>query len=126
MNKYGWGLRKELAFILLFVFCLLIAMVGLSQFGLTEDSSDKTSYKTLENKLTSAALEYYKDKYNPASGDVVIIKFSTLKNNGYISKFEDVNGLECNGYTKIVNSDVGVSYIRCFGYKTNGYDSQYE
>lgn len=126
MNKHGWGLRKELSFILLFVFCLLIAMVGLSQFGLTEDSSDKTSYKTLENKLTSAALEYYKDKYNSASGDVVIIKFSTLKNNGYISKFEDVNGLECNGYTKIVNSDVGVSYIRCFGYKTNGYDSQYE
>ena len=126
MNKHGWGLRKELAFILLFVFCLLIAMVGLSQFGLTEDSSDKTSYKTLENKLTSAALEYYNDKYNSVSGDVVIIKFSTLKNNGYISKFEDVNGLECNGYTKIVNSDVGVSYIRCFGYKTNGYDSQYE
>lgn len=126
MNKHGWGLRKELAFILLFVFCLLIAMVGLSQFGLTEDSSDKTSYKTLENKLTSAALEYYKDKYNSVSEDVVIIKFSTLKNNGYISKFEDVNGLECNGYTKIVNSDVGVSYIRCFGYKTNGYDSQYE
>lgn len=126
MNKHGWGLRKELAFILLFVFCLLIAMVGLSQFGLTEDSSDKTSYKTLENKLTSAALEYYNDKYNSASGDVVIIKFSTLKNNGYISKFEDVNGLECNGYTKIVNSDVGVSYVRCFGYKTNGYDSQYE
>lgn len=126
MNKHGWGLRKELAFILLFVFCLLIAMVGLSQFGLTEDSSDKTSYKTLENKLTSAALEYYNDKYNSASGDVVIIKFSTLKNNGYISKFEDVNGLECNGYTKIVNSDVGISYIRCFGYKTNGYDSQYE
>ena len=126
MNKHGWGLRKELAFILLFVFCLLIAMVGLSQFGLTEDSSDKTSYKTLENKLTSAALEYYKDKYNSASGDVVIIKFSTLKNNGYISKFEDVNGLECNGYTKIVNSNVGVSYVRCFGYKTNGYDSQYE
>ena len=126
MNKNGWGLRKELAFILLFVFCLLIAMVGLSQFGLTEDSSEKTSYKTLENKLTSAALEYYNDKYNSASGDVVIIKFSTLKNNGYISKFEDVNGLECNGYTKIVNSDVGVSYIRCFGYKTNGYDGQYE
>ena len=126
MNKHGWGLRKELAFILLFVFCLLIAMVGLSQFGLTEDSSDKTSYKTLENKLTSAALEYYNDKYNSASGDVVIIKFSTLKNNGYISKFEDVYGLECYGYTKKVNSDVGVSYIRCFGYKTNGYDSQYE
>ena len=126
MNKHGWGLRKELAFILLFVFCLLIAMVGLSQFGLTEDSSDKTSYKTLENKLTSAALEYYNDKYNSASGDVVIIKFSTLKNNGYISKFEDLNGLECNGYTKIVNSNVGVSYVRCFGYKTNGYDSQYE
>lgn len=126
MNKHGWGLRKELAFILLFVFCLLVAMIGLSEFGLTEESYDKTSYKTLENKLTSAALEYYNDKYNSYSGDVVIIKASTLKNNGYLSKFEDVNGIECNGYTKIVNSSVGVSYIRCFGYKTNGYDNDYE
>ena len=125
MNKHGWGLRKELAFVLLFVFCLLIAMVGLSEFGLTESSYDETSYRTLENRLTSAALDYYEDKYN-TSGDVVIIKLSTLKNNGYISKFEDANGVECNGYTKIVNSEVGVSYIRCFGYKTGGYDSDYE
>lgn len=125
MNKHGWGLRKELAFILLFVFCLLIAMIGLSEFGLMDDSHDKTSYKSLENKLTSAALEYYNDKYS-SSNDVVIIKLSTLKNNGYISKFEDINGVECNGYTKIVNSSVGVSYVRCFGYKTGGYDTDYE
>ena len=67
------------------------------------DFYDKTSYKTLENKLTSAALEYYNDKYNSYSGDVVIIKASTLKNNGYLSKFEDVNG------NKITDADDAIT-----------------
>ncbi len=126
MNKHGWGLRKELAFVLLFVFCLLVAMIGLSEFGLTEDTGNSKSYKTMENELTTAALKYYKEKYNGQSGDVVIIKLSTLKNNGYISEFKDQSGVNCSGYTKIVNSNVGLSYIRCFGYKTGGYESQYE
>lgn len=126
MNKHGWGLRKELAFVLLFVFCLLVAMVGLSEFGLTEETGKSKSYKTMENELTSAALKYYNEKYNTQGEDVVIIKLSTLKNNGYISEFKDSSGVNCSGYTKIVNSNVGLSYIRCFGYKTGGYESQYE
>ena len=126
MNKHGWGLRKELAFILLFVFCLLVAMIGLSQFGLTEDTGNSKSYKAMENELTTAALKYYREKYNGNSDDVVIIKLSTLKNNGYISDFKDSSGVNCSGYTKIVNSSVGLSYIRCFGYKSSGFESQYE
>ena len=126
MNKHGWGLRKELAFVLLFVFCLLVAMIGLSEFGLTEETGTNKSYKTMENELTSAALKYYNEKYSAQADDVVIIKLSTLKNNGYISEFKDSSGVNCSGYTKIVNSNVGLSYIRCFGYKTGGYESQYE
>ena len=113
MNKHGWGLRKELAFILLFVFCLLIAMIGLSEFGLMDDSYDKTSYKSLENKLTSAALEYYNDKYS-SSNDVVIIKLSTLKNNGYISKFDKLNKPKYTNQLFFVgNSSISFS-IFCF------------
>ena len=126
MNKHGWGLRKELAFILLFVFCLLVAMIGLSEFGLTEDTGTNKSYKTMENELTKVALKYYNEKYSGTADDVVIIKLSTLKNHGYISEFKDSSGVNCSGYTKIVNSNVGLSYIRCFGYKTGGYESQYE
>ena len=101
-------------------------MIGLSEFGLTEDTGTNKSYKTMENELTSAALKYYNEKYNGTSEDVVIIKVSTLKNNGYFSDFKDSSGVNCSGYTKIVNSNVGLSYIRCFGYKTGGYESQYE
>ena len=126
MNKHGWGLRKELAFVLLFVFCLLVSMIGLSQFGLTEDKNISKSYKSMENELTSAALRYYKEKYNGYGSDTVVIKLETLKNNGYISSFKDSNGVSCNGYTKVINSDVALSYIRCFGYKTTGYEEEYE
>ena len=126
MNKHGWGLRKELAFILLFVFCLLIAMIGLSEFGIAKDTTQNRSYKTMENELTKAALKYYKAKYNGYSYDTVIVKLDTLKNNGYISEFKDSNGVNCNGYTKVLNADVALSYIKCFGYKTSGFESQYE
>lgn len=125
MNKHGWGLRKELAFILLFVFCLLIAMIGLNEFGLGMSGDTGDSYKTLENKLTSAALKYYNDK-GYSGADVIIVNVSSLKNNGYLSKFVDENGLACEGYAKIVNSSVAVPYLRCFSYKTSGYESDYE
>ena len=125
MNKNGWGLRKELFFILLFVFCLLVSLIGLSQFDLIDNSDYDVSYSSLENKLTSAALKYYNKNYT-SSSDVVIVNLSTLKNKGYISKFEDANGVECDGYVKVINSNVGLPYIRCFSYKTNGYEVDYE
>ena len=124
MNKKGFGLRKELAFVLLFVFCLLISLLGLSQFDLVEDYSGE-SYSSLENKLTVASLKYYKDRYGDTAG-TVIVNLTTLKNNGYISKFTDEDGISCNGYTEVVNSEVGMSYIRCFNNKTSGYNKNYE
>ena len=127
MNKNGFGLRKELAFILLFLFCILVSVVGLNQFNSEINGSvSGNNYKSLENKLTSAALDYYNDKYTYSSGDVVIIKYDTLYKNGYISKLKDSNGFECSGYTKVVNSTTGISYINCFTYKTTGYSGEYE
>mgnify|MGYP003299167287 CR=1 FL=1 len=34
--------------------------------------------------------------------------------------------LDGNGYVEVVNSSVGISYIRCFNYKTSGYNKNYE
>ena len=99
------GLRKELAIVIMFFMCILISVYGL--------------------KTTSAALEYYNDKYS-SSSDTVIIKSNVLYNNGYIGKLVDIKGHECSGYTKIINGNSGVSYINCFGYKTSGYVSDYE
>ena len=75
MNKNGWGLRVELAFILLFLVCLLIATIGLSKFGLIGGEkeaheihgdmiNDSFNYSSLENKLTVSANKYYNEKYN--------------------------------------------------------------
>ena len=124
MNKNGWGLRKELAFIVMFLVCLLMAAYGLNTLGLV-DKNASSKYRSLENKLTEAALDYYNDKYT-SNGDTVIIKYSTLYNNGYIGKLKDSNGHECSGYTKITSSRSGVSYINCFTYKTEGYSKSYE
>ena len=126
MNKKGFGLRKELAFVLLFVFCLLISVLGLSQFDVIDGSYSGESYSSLENKLTTAALKYYKDRYDGYSSDTVIINLKTLKDNRYITKFTDEDGVSCNGYVEVVNSNVGMSYIRCFNYKTSGYNKAYE
>lgn len=119
------GLRKELAIVIMFFICLLIAVFGLKTLGIIEDE-DYSGYTKLENKLTSAAIEYYNNRYTLSTGDTMIITYRTLYNNGYIGKLIDSAGRECSGYAKIVNGSVGVSYINCPGYKTTGYVKDYE
>jgi hypothetical protein len=119
------GLRKELAIVIMFFVCILIAVYGLKTMGIIEDD-DMSTYKNLENKLTSAAIDYYNNRYTLTTGDTMIITYRTLYNNGYVGKLIDIKGRECSGYTKIVNGAVGVSYINCPGYKTTGYVRDYE
>lgn len=119
------GLRKELAIVIMFFGCLLMAVYGLKTMGIINDD-DMSGYKTLENKLTSAAIDYYNNRYNLSTGDTMIITYRTLYNNGFVGKLIDSKGRECSGYTKIVNGSVGVSYINCPGYKTTGYVGDYE
>ncbi len=92
MNKNGWGLRVELLYILMFLFCLVIATIGLNRLGLLGENPDALikpdteekevySYEPLERKVVEAAKKYYIDNYSDSSEDIVIIRTSTLISN---------------------------------------------
>ncbi|NLC47895.1 MAG: hypothetical protein GX758_00860 [Tenericutes bacterium] len=135
MKKNGWGLRMELVFILMFLICLVIAVIGLNRLGflgnsdnsLINQSEDNSfSYSNLESKVVTSAKKYYVNEYND---DILlentIIRVSTLYYNGYIEKLYDKNNKQCSGYVELVpNGDniVYVPYIKCPKYKTRGYD----
>lgn len=138
MNKNGWGLRIELAFLILFLVCLLIATLGLHSMGLLGNDggvyqddgyiNDNVNfdYDSLEKEVTSAANEYYKDAYNSDIDDTLIVTVDKLKNEGYLGDVTDSRGRNCKGYSMIMKSGNIVSYIRCSFYKTVGYNEDYE
>lgn len=137
MNKKGWGLRVELFYILVFLFCLVVATIGLNRLGLLGENDDPLvkpdnsgsevySYEPLETKVVNAAKRYYQDMYNGGGDDIVIIRVSTLQANGYLGTLVDDRNKACTGYAKVINSSGGkqvyVSYIKCSRYKTTGYE----
>ena len=76
MNKNGWGLRVELLYILMFLFCLVVATIGPNRLGLLGENPDALikpdteekevySYEPLERKVVEAAKKYYAE--NPQS-----------------------------------------------------------
>ena len=130
MNKNGWGLRVELAFILLFVFCLLIATIGIHSLGLMEDKTDilvdlggdgTDKYNYLENKVSEAGYEYYRSHYPNGNRDEVTVSVDTLVYNGFMSNIYDEDGRSCKGYAKLLPNGNVVSYIKCTRYTTPGY-----
>ena len=139
MNNNGWGLRVELAFLLLFLVCLLVATIGLHRLGIlgtdNGEYKDKNGYiydnvnydyNSLERKVTAAASNYYKDVYNSVSDDTIIVGVDKLKKDHYLDSITDVRGKECSGYAMIMTNGNIVSYIKCSVYKTVGYNSDYE
>lgn len=139
MNKNGWGLRVELFYILIFLFCLVIATIGLNRLGLLGNNenalvkpdnsgSEIYSYEPLESKVVSAAKNYYQDMYNGNGEDIVIVRVSTLQANGYLGTLTDDRNKPCSGYAKVITSSSGkevyVSYIKCSRYTTTGYESE--
>lgn len=139
MNKNGWGLRVELAFILLFLICILISTIGLHSLGLLSDKegayvdlgeytsrNSNYDYKAIESKVTAAARNYYSEVYPNGNNDTIIVSISTLKGLGYLGSVPDSKGRECTGYSKILNTGTCVSYIKCSVYKTTGYSEEYE
>ncbi len=135
MNKNGWGLRVELVFILMFLICLVIAIIGLNRFGLLGDNDNSLinqgknntfSYGILESKITASAKRYFLDYYdNELQMDKVIVRASTLYYNGYMEKLYDDDNDSCSGYVEVINVSGGlvyVPYIKCSNYKTIGYD----
>lgn len=134
MNKKGWGLRVELAFLLLFLVCLLIATIGLQRLDIfgggdkdfEPDITNKFDYTVLEDKVSASAKKYYENIYPEGSTDTVIVSVETLKNSGYLTEISDNLNRECKGYAKILSNGTCVSYIRCPFYKTVGYSEDYE
>ncbi len=139
MNNNGWGLRVELAFLLLFLICLLIAAIGLHRLGLLgndkgvyEDDNGyiydnvNYDYNALEKKVTTAASEYYKNVYHSTSDDTIVVNVDKLKSAGYLDSITDARGKECKGYSIILKTGNIVSYVNCTFYKTVGYNNDYE
>ena len=133
MKRNGWGLRVELAFILMFLVCLVFATIMLNRLGLLGSDgyidnigSGSFSYETLENKLEESAKDYVREFYNgDTSKDMVVIRYNTLYYNGYLSKLLDKNGNSCSGYVEVYknsNSLIYFPYVKCKKYETNGYD----
>ena len=99
MNKNGWGLRVELLYILMFLFCLVVATIGLNRLGLLGENPDALikpdteekevySYEPLERKVVEAAKKYYAENYSDSSEDIVIVRTSTLVSNGYMTALD--------------------------------------
>ena len=131
MNKVGWGLRVELAFILLFLFCLLIATIGIHTLGLMEDKSGAYidlspsgsgyDYSVLESRVTNAASKYYSDYYPYGTGGEIRVSVDTLIYDNYLNRLYDDKGSTCAGYARILSNGNIVSYIKCPRYTTPGY-----
>ena len=139
MNKEGWGLRVELAFILMFVICIIISTIGLYRMGLIgngdgayvdlgENSrgNGNFDYSALESTVAEAGKRYYADRYPGGTGDTIIVSINTLKYNGYMSPIYDSRKKECKGYAKLLSNGNSVAYINCSVYKTVGYSESYE
>ena len=127
MNKNGWGLRAELGFILLFLICLIISSIGLSQFGLLKNgkynnSNSNESYYILENDVAASAKKYYNRYYKNGADQTVIIGVKALITNGYINEVKDKYGNDCTGYAKILSNGTSQAYLSCKYYKTTGDD----
>lgn len=143
LNDRGWGLGVFLAFVCLFVFCIIFSSISAYKAGLTKnsvpyfessistsssgsttDSSNNTKYKAFENKVLKAAMNYKRDKYNTISaGQTIVVQFSTLVKEKYLSDTED-----CIGYVIIKNQNNDIQYyvyFKCSDYVSDGFDEKY-
>lgn len=142
MNKHGWGLSSELIFILIFIICLIIAVIGLKEFSLMEefnpnyysntntnnDSINKEyNYQELEVRLKNSTIDYINDVYNNDLGlDTLIIQSSLLRKMGYLNNYSDEDDKYCSGYCEVYlnenNEIIYEPYVKCGDYyESKGY-----
>lgn len=133
LNKNGWGLQTELLFILFFLICLVVALIGLNRMGLLSPSSGfpnvQTNYKALEEKAKDAAKEYVHEIYsNEIDENVLVLRINHLIKNKYLEPLKENNGRECSGYVEVIktssNHIVYYPYIKCSDYTTFEYDER--
>ncbi len=142
MNKNGWGLSSELLFILIFVVCLVIAILGLRQLSLTEEfnpnyhsntdtnngaTEKEFNYQELEVRLKNSTIDYIRDVYNNELGlDTLIIQADLLRENGYLKNYSDEDDKYCTGYSEVYlnenNEIIYEPYVKCGDfYESQGY-----
>ena len=142
LNKNGWGLGTFIAFIVIFIICLIISAVGLRQIGLLDEdwqfinikdfnSGIRTAfnYTDLETKATMAARDYIEKEYNNTLGyDTLSVKIKTMIETGYLTEFKDGKDRDCTGYVSVYKTDAGdkvfTPYIKCKRYTSSGYEER--
>lgn len=148
LNKSGKGFVELFAFLLIFIICLVIAGLGLRQFGLLDEDwhfvkledlkkdnskyegdTTKVTYASLREDMVGATIKYIKKYYNDELGlDTLNIRVSQLKKEGFIEKFQDADGKECSGYVSVYldnNNKIHYDpYLKCKKYETTGYEAR--
>jgi len=136
LNKNGWGIRAMIAFVCIFILCLILSFIGFSKAGFSspipfveEMNSDKTTttydYASVEQKVLAAAKTYVSlELDNKISDNHITITVSELENAGYLDPIYSENNKECSGYVDVYNlgSIEYSTYVKCGTYKTTGYD----
>ena len=135
MNNGGWGLRVML------VFCIFISLfflfstniVGKAWEGITskKEIKENITYFDLERKIMNSAKKYIKNTYVDIENNIEIpVKLTTLINYYYLAPIKDIHTKEeCSGYVMFIKNENDIkykSYLKCDGYKTNGYDAIYD
>ena len=123
LNKKGWTLQIEVFYLLIFVVCLVIAIIGIIRLGLYLNKDAKYfDYPSLENKIVESAKNYVNDKLEV--DDYELIGSNTLKNKGYLTDLVDGENNQCSGYVEVYNSNRYKGYIKCIYYETLGYEME--
>ena len=140
LNNNGWGIKAMVAFILMFVLCLLLAAHGIYKvkyngesplhvffFGEKNNENNNDSfnnhnfntitnsgknYVDLQQELVDASKKYFSEKYNNQIDlDRLVITVNNLQNNNYILDFKDLSQKKCTGYAEIMKDETGnISY----------------
>ena len=135
MNNQGWGLRIMLFFcIILISFIFVAAFIVNKNFesiAPKNEYEEKYNYFDLEVKMVNATKKYMNDNYTNIVSDIEIpVKLKTLISKNYLAPIKDYyTKKECNGYVIFIRKNNNIEYdpyLKCDGYKTNGYDSIYD
>lgn len=145
LNNNGWGLRVAIAYMSIFIFCLILAVIGINRMGffstepvitgeeektnVPEGIDEKQYYEDLETSVYEAIQKYSNDFPDLLEDkNSIIININELIDKGYITSLEDADGKQCKGYVEVFQSNtINYSvYIKCSDYQTVGYDTRKE
>lgn len=136
LNEKGWGYGFLFFFAALFILILVGTAIAVNSLIKKNKSSDSTStqtnknyakmYSLLEDKLKNSG-EYYvldNEAYFNNKNESTRMSVTFLKNYGYIDDLADPESdSSCEGFVIVTADKKVTSYIKCYNYKTENYDS---